>query len=53
VLAVAPTGGADSASDRPVVVRQGSVLASAFHPELTGDTRLHELFVRMIGDRQR
>jgi 5'-phosphate synthase pdxT subunit len=59
VLAVAPTGGADSAGsadragERPVVVRQGAVLASAFHPELTGDTRLHELFVRMIGDRQR
>jgi 5'-phosphate synthase pdxT subunit len=53
VLAVAPTSRAGSTSDRPVVVRQGAVLASAFHPELTGDTRLHELFVRMIGDRQR
>jgi 5'-phosphate synthase pdxT subunit len=53
VLAVAPAGSADSAGERPVVVRQGAVLASAFHPELTGDTRLHELFVRMIGDRQR
>jgi 5'-phosphate synthase pdxT subunit len=50
VLAVATTG---DAGDRPVVVRQGAVLASSFHPELTGDTRLHELFVRMIGDRQR
>ena len=31
-----------------VVVRQGNVLASAFHPELTGDARLHELFVAMV-----
>lgn len=30
----------------PVVVRQGPVLASAFHPEVTGDDRLHALFVR-------
>ncbi len=29
----------------PVVVRQEAVLASAFHPEITGDDRLHELFV--------
>lgn len=32
----------------PVAVRQGSVLATAFHPELTGDRRVHELFVRML-----
>lgn len=30
----------------PVVVRQGHVWASAFHPEVTGDDRLHALFVR-------
>jgi pyridoxal phosphate synthase yaaE subunit len=28
---------------RPVAVRQGSVVATAFHPELTDDSRLHEL----------
>ena len=33
---------------RDVVVRQDHVLASAFHPELTGDRRLHELFVAMV-----
>ena len=33
---------------RPVVVRQGSVLASSFHPELTADLRLHEMLVSMI-----
>jgi len=32
----------------PVAVRQGHVLATAFHPELTGDRRVHELFVRML-----
>ena len=37
------------AGDKAVIVRQGSILASAFHPELTGDRRLHDLFVTMIG----
>jgi 5'-phosphate synthase pdxT subunit len=32
---------------RPVVCRQGAVLTTAFHPELTGDRRLHQLFVEM------
>jgi len=32
----------------PVLVRQGSVLLAAFHPELTEDTRVHELFVNMV-----
>jgi 5'-phosphate synthase pdxT subunit len=32
----------------PVAVRQGRVLATAFHPELTGDRRLHRLLVDMI-----
>jgi 5'-phosphate synthase pdxT subunit len=30
----------------PVLVRQGAVLAAAFHPELSGDFRLHQLFVK-------
>ncbi|MFQ6129874.1 MAG: pyridoxal 5'-phosphate synthase glutaminase subunit PdxT [Candidatus Hadarchaeaceae archaeon] len=30
-----------------VAVQQGSLLAVAFHPELTPDTRLHEYFLRM------
>jgi 5'-phosphate synthase pdxT subunit len=33
----------------PVLVRQGSVVASSFHPELTGDRRVHEMFVGMCG----
>jgi 5'-phosphate synthase pdxT subunit len=37
----------DDAEPQPVVCRQGHALASAFHPELTADRRLHELFVSM------
>ena len=33
--------------DDPVLVRQGSVLAATFHPELTGDRRVHELFLQI------
>ena len=29
----------------PVVVRQGNVLATSFHPELTGDPRIHKLLL--------
>lgn len=35
-------------SDRIVAVRQGVLLATAFHPELTSDRRIHELFVSMV-----
>jgi 5'-phosphate synthase pdxT subunit len=37
------------AEGRPVAVRQGKVLATAFHPELTDDRRLHRLLLEMIG----
>ena len=33
---------------RPVAVRQGHMLATAFHPELTNDARMHKLFVNMV-----
>jgi 5'-phosphate synthase pdxT subunit len=36
------------AADRIVAVRQGPLLATAFHPELTGDPRVHQLFVSMV-----
>ncbi|GAB2769189.1 pyridoxal 5'-phosphate synthase glutaminase subunit PdxT [Nocardioides salsibiostraticola] len=36
------------AADRIVAVRQGRVMATAFHPEVGGDTRIHELFVQLI-----
>lgn len=32
----------------PVMVRQGRVLASSFHPELTGDDRIHSMFIGSI-----
>lgn len=37
----------------PVAVREGSVLACAFHPELTDDSRLHALFMAMTTSSQR
>jgi 5'-phosphate synthase pdxT subunit len=46
VLATVPAGG--PAAGRIVAVRQGTMLATAFHPELTGDTRVHRLFVEMV-----
>ena len=33
---------------RIVAVRQGNLLATAFHPELTGDLRVHRYFVEMV-----
>jgi 5'-phosphate synthase pdxT subunit len=32
--------------ERPVACREGSVLVTSFHPELSGDLRLHELFLK-------
>lgn len=32
----------------PVAIREGSLLASAFHPELTDDPRFHAIFMAMI-----
>ncbi len=37
------------ADGQPIAVRQGRVLATAFHPELTGDRRLHRLLLGMVG----
>jgi 5'-phosphate synthase pdxT subunit len=37
----------------PALVRQGPVLAAAFHPELTDDRRLHRMFVDMIKEKGR
>lgn len=33
--------------EHPVAIREGAVLACAFHPELTDDSRLHALFMAM------
>jgi 5'-phosphate synthase pdxT subunit len=32
----------------PVLLRQGRVLVASFHPELTGDTRVHERFLDLV-----
>ena len=39
---------AGPAAGRIVAVRQGALLATAFHPELAGDARVHALFVQMV-----
>ena len=36
------------AAGRIVAVRQGSLLATSFHPELTGDARVHDYFVDLV-----
>ena len=36
------------AGEHIVAVRQGPMLATAFHPEMTGDRRVHKLFVEMV-----
>jgi 5'-phosphate synthase pdxT subunit len=32
----------------PVLVREGHLLAATFHPELSADTRIHQLFLDLI-----
>ena len=56
VLAQVPTedGGPDAGNGtaqsvaRIVAVRSGKLLATSFHPEVTGERRIHELFIQMI-----
>ena len=45
VLGTVPS---ESGADRIVAVRQNNLLATSFHPELTGDTRVHQYFVSMV-----
>jgi 5'-phosphate synthase pdxT subunit len=40
------------AGDHIVAVRQDKMLATAFHPEMTGDRRIHRLFVEMVTGRR-
>lgn len=37
-----------SVDGHPVLVRQGSAVAAAFHPELSGDVRIHQLFLSEV-----
>jgi 5'-phosphate synthase pdxT subunit len=39
-----------SVDGHPVMVRQGNVLAAAFHPELTGDLRVHKMLLELAGE---
>jgi 5'-phosphate synthase pdxT subunit len=45
---VLATEGAD-----PVAVRQGTAMAATFHPELSGDTRVHQAFLELVGNANR
>jgi pyridoxal 5'-phosphate synthase pdxT subunit len=42
-----------SHAGEPVLLRQGRFLVAAFHPELTGDTRVHEKFIELVREEQR
>ena len=44
VLASVHVGG----GEHPVAVRQGTLLATSFHPEVTGDHRFHQYFVDLV-----
>ncbi len=39
--------------DHPVMVRQGNIMASSFHPELTGDARIHTMVLEAAASRSR
>jgi len=42
-----------SRDEHAVLVRQGKTLAATFHPELSTDTRVHELFLAMVKERKK
>ncbi len=44
---------ADALISGPVAVRQANILATSFHPELTGDTRIHRLFLGLAARERR
>ena len=48
VLARVDRGDGDGGDGTIVAVRQGPLMATAFHPELTGDHRIHEAFVGIV-----
>jgi 5'-phosphate synthase pdxT subunit len=45
---VLATVGSGPAAGRVVAVRSGNLLATSFHPEVTGDYRIHEYFTQMV-----
>ena len=42
-----------SHAGEPVLLRQGRFLVASFHPELTGDTRVHERFLELVREETR
>lgn len=38
----------DASAETPVAVRQGVIIATSFHPELTADTRFHRYFLDIV-----
>jgi 5'-phosphate synthase pdxT subunit len=53
VIGTVPAGADPGGPDgRIVAVRQGNLLATAFHPELAGDLRVHRLFVDLAREAQ-
>jgi 5'-phosphate synthase pdxT subunit len=48
ILARTPGQSRGQSREHIVAVRQGRVLATAFHPEITGDRRVHKLFVDIV-----
>ena len=48
VLATVSTG---PAAGKIVAVRQGALMATAFHPEISGDLRIHRAFLELVGQR--
>ncbi|NYD98874.1 5'-phosphate synthase pdxT subunit [Kineosphaera limosa] len=51
VLATVPTAVGGPAAGRVVAARAGNLLVTSFHPEVTGDARVHEYFVRLVRER--
>jgi 5'-phosphate synthase pdxT subunit len=51
ILGRVSTPGHDLPDGRIVAVRHGHLLATSFHPELTGDQRVHEMFVGLVRER--
>ncbi len=47
IARVSPRTTGPETTGRIVAVRQGRLLATSFHPEITGDHRIHDLFVQM------
>lgn len=47
VLATVSDSGSDQGSDKIVMIRQANVVATAFHPELTTDLRVHQMICDM------